>query len=312
MSQNTTRLAAALIGAATLVTAGPLAAQRPGAGGRPRSVERTEVTRPPRAAPAAPAATAPLPASGRYRLTVSGFRVNRESWDTFLETDGKGDEIAISAEVVVVAPDGKPVAPPQVVRSVVHGDRNDFPEREQAGSRSTMGGLRTGDNVPAVSDPWVGRGKASTSRFPLLLWEGELRLNGNAVVVAPTIWELDSDDVLAVAPANVLLGAEQLVNALAPIAGSIGGLSAVVPVVTTAVATGGQAGRFMKEGMNRPIGVKEGGAYSPKLVVLNVPTAEASLSPAPGRKSGVMEVRYTDPEDLKGDYTLFLQIERLP
>lgn len=198
------------------------------------------------------------------------------------------------------------------MKSVVYGDRNNFPAREQAGSRSTQGGLRTGDNVPAVPDPWAARGKASTSRLPLLLWEGELRLDQNAVVVAPTVWELDSDDVLTAAPANAVLGVTQLLRTVAPIASRMPGTWALMPVATSAAGVASQVATFQKEAMNRPIGVMPDGSYSPKLVVLNVRTAEASLISSAGKAPGVIEVRYTDPDDLKGDYTLYLHVERLP
>lgn len=305
------RQLAALFAAANLLCALSAAAQRPGATEKPRSTEREGSARPARQPATTPAAAA-LPAAARYRVTLAGFRVNRESWDTFLETDGKGDEIAISAEVLAVGADGKPAGDPRWMKSVVYGDRNNFPAREQAGSRSTLGGLKTGDNVPAVPDPWIGRGKPSEHRLPLLLWEGELRLNENAVVVAPTVWELDSDDVLTAAPANAVLGVTQVLRAVTPIASTIPGTSAVMPAVTSATELASQAATFQKEGMNRPIGVKQGGAYSPKLVVLNVRTAEAALASRTGRGAGVIEVRYADPEDLRGDYSLFLQVERLP
>ena len=309
MSAITNQLAA-LLAAANLVCALSAAAQRPGATGKPRPTEREGSARPARQPATSPAAAA-LPASARYRVTVAGFRVNRESWDTFLETDGKGDEIAISAEVLTVAADGKPTGEPRWVKSVVYGDRNNFPARERAGSRSSMGGLKTGDNVPEVPDPWAARDKASEHRLPLLLWEGELRLDENAIVVAPTVWELDSDDVLTAAPANTVLGVTQVLRAVTPIASTIPGTSALMPAVTSATGLASQVATFQKESMNRPIGVMRDGAYSPKLVVLNVRTAEASLASRAGKAPGVIEVRYTDPEDLKGDYTLFLQVERL-
>lgn len=303
---------AALLAATNLLCALSVAAQRPGATKKPRTVEpegrAPRVTR--QAQIPTPAAT--LPASARYRVTLAGFHVNRESWDTFLETDGKGDEIAISAEVVTMGADGKPIGEPRWVKSVVYGDRNNFPAREQAGSRSRMGGLKTGDNVPAVPDPWVARDKASGHRLPLLLWEGELRLDENALVVAPTVWELDSDDVLTAAPANTVLGVTQVLRAVTPIASTIPGTSALMPAVTSATELASQAATFQKDAMNRPIGLMRGGAYSPKLVVLNVRTAEASLASRAGKAPGVIEVRYADPEELKGDYTLFLLVERLP
>lgn len=312
MSAPVTQLAA-LLAAVNLVCAFTAAAQRPGATQKPRAVEREGIVRPPRQATPAPAPAVTLPASARYRVTLNGFRVNRESWDTFLETDGKGDEIAVSAEVLTLGADGKPTGEPRWLKTVVYGDRNDFPAREQAGSRSALGGLRTGDNVPAVPDPWVRRGgTTSADRLPLLLWEGELQLNQNAVVIAPTVWELDSDDILTAAPANTVLDVTRVVRALTPIASTIPTTSVLVSVVANASQLAAGAATFQKEAMNRPIGVAQGGAYAPKAVVLNVRTAEGSLAKGARMTPGVIEVRYTDPEDLKGDYTLYLQVERLP
>lgn len=105
MSAPTNHVAALLV-AATLLGAAPVVAQRPAAVEKPRPTVREEGVRPGRAAASTPATAPALPASAHYRVTMTGFRVNRESWDTFLETDGKGDEIAISAEVLSLGADG--------------------------------------------------------------------------------------------------------------------------------------------------------------------------------------------------------------
>lgn len=298
----------------TSVAAGVAAAQRPGTKPRPGGEGEDVPARKPSAPrPATPAIA--VPASARYRVTLVGFRVNRETYDTFLETDGKGDEIRLAAEVQEFGPNGETVGATREVKSVVYGDRNTFPSRIAAGSRSAQGGLKTGDVVPAGGEPWVRREAPQGDRLPMLLWEGELRTNQNMVAISPTVWELDSDDLLN-APANAVIGLGDLVKSVGPIASMIpgvGGLSRALMSVTrpaAAFATG------VKERGNRPVGLASAGgklSFTPSVVGLTTTTAELVIAGQGGARSpGVIEVRYADSEDLKGDYSLFLQVERLP
>jgi len=297
----------------TLVAASTAAAQRPGAKPRPGDDVESVPARKPAASHPAPSVN--VPERARYRVTLVGFRVNRETYDTFLETDGKGDEIRLAAQVQEFGPNGEAVAPPREVQSAVYGDRNTFPSRIAAGSRSAKGGLKTGDNVPAVSDPWVRREAPQPDRLPLLLWEGELRTNQNMVAISPTVWELDSDDLLN-APANVVIGVGDVVKSVGPIAAmipGIGGLSRALMNVTKPAAA---FAANVKERGNRPVGLAPAGgklSFTPSVVGLTTTTAELVIAGQGGARSpGVIEVRYTDSEDLKGDYSLFLQVERLP
>lgn len=298
----------------TLASASTLVAQRPAAKPRPNDEGQDAPVRKP-AAPRAPAPAVSVPASARYRVTLVGFRVNRETYDTFLETDGKGDEIRLAAEVQEFGPNGEPVAATREVKSVVYGDRNTFPSRIAAGSRSAQGGLKTGDVVPAGGEPWVRRGAPQGDRLPMLLWEGELRTNQNMVAISPTVWELDSDDLLN-APANAVIGLGDLVKSVGPIASMIpgvGGLSRALMNVTKPAAA---FATNVKERGNRPVGLASAAgklSFTPSVVGLTTTTAELVIAGQGGARSpGVIEVRYADSEDLKGDYSLFLQVERLP
>ena len=136
---------------------------------------------------------------GRYRVTLNGFRVNRETIDAQFEGDGKRDEIYVRVGVREYDADGNAVGNEQVPQTHTYGDVN-APRwkqpgtaafRYQAGRASALGGLMTGDGYPSAT-PWMANGPANLSeRFPLLLWEGYLREGQNTVAIMPVIYEDD-------------------------------------------------------------------------------------------------------------------------
>jgi hypothetical protein len=141
----------------------------------------------------APLALEPTPRyKGVYRVTVTGFRVNEETTDNPLEIDGKRDEVLVRAWANLYGPGG--LIGSSAVESKVHGDRNadawslaNSPAvRIKAGSASALGGLRTGDVHRAQPGT-----PPNTISFPLMVWEGTLQEGENALVIVPTIWEVD-------------------------------------------------------------------------------------------------------------------------
>ena len=274
------------------------------------SAQRTVVrpppgrTRTPATTPAPAPAPAPTPAGGgTYRVTLTGFRVNHETYDTALETDGKGDEIRVMATVEEIGPDGRATAAPRTLQTPVYGDINNFPKRIQAGSRSSKGGLRTGDEVPATGSALL-QGSPLQDRIPMLLWQGTLHQGGGGVAIAPVVWEIDEGDVLT-APFS---GAVSVIHAIAGVTSLIGGPAGAIANVVVQSA-------------DRPIGVihaKVGGIdelhFTPQVVTLTAATAEAALAGKGGAVApGLIEVRYRDPSaDLKGDYSVFLRVDRMP
>lgn len=136
---------------------------------------------------------------GRYRVSILGFKVERETSDDPLQTDGKNDEIYVRTAAAEHGPDGELVGGVIERQSLVHGDINLTEWRDQnspnrrirAGSASTDGGLRTGDAFPTAT-PWQ-RSTASNylNTFPLLVWEGDLIQGQNSVQVAFNLWESD-------------------------------------------------------------------------------------------------------------------------
>lgn len=155
----------------------------------------------------------PKTETGRFRVILTGFSVERQTDDNVLESDGKGDEVFIVAEVAEYANGEKRPQPPQdpfsalfgnnplltlrrTLTSIVMGDANNQEvPRIRAGSAGNNGGLRSGDQFPA-KEPWKQVGALSQNRLPMQVWEGELSGQG-MVIIVPTIWEWDDGNVRA-------------------------------------------------------------------------------------------------------------------
>lgn len=135
--------------------------------------------------------------SGRYRVTINGIRVIRETVDDPAETDGKRDEVFLRAHVGEFTAADLASGTGSAVQSRVHGDvnaaewqgANSATRRVKAGSASTLGGLKTGDVFPAswASTP----SNAGADALPLLVWEGDMHQGQGALMITPTIWESD-------------------------------------------------------------------------------------------------------------------------
>ena len=137
----------------------------------------------------------PASTSGNYLVTITHLRsvTSIEMNNDPRDQDGKGDEIYTTAWVRRYDRAGTFLEQSNV-QSKVYGDtRNLAPkDREQAGSLSPTGGIRSGDNIPAnaTDQRW---GTPSDSRFPLKLWQGSLADGGDVLVLSPSIWESNDD-----------------------------------------------------------------------------------------------------------------------
>ncbi|MDI1320785.1 MAG: hypothetical protein PSW75_11435 [bacterium] len=138
-----------------------------------------------------------LPDRGRYRIVFLGLQCWHESKDDPLQLDGKRDEVYAGAYTVRVARYSSNVTPASgsFARTKVMGDTNGFPYRLQAGTASDKGGIQTNDFVPdaTITTPKPGVVTAS-DRFPLLVWEGELRDSSDLLVIAPVLFSWNKDD----------------------------------------------------------------------------------------------------------------------
>lgn len=127
----------------------------------------------------------------RYRIVFLGLQCLQETKDDMLNLDGKHDEVYAGAYIARVTRDtnNAPPAPGSFVRTKVMGDTNGFPDRLRTGTASDAGGIQTGDFVPSSAAVALQPGVATTNdRFPLLVWEGELRDSSDLLVIAPVLF----------------------------------------------------------------------------------------------------------------------------
>ncbi|MFL5402470.1 MAG: hypothetical protein ACJ8BF_06595 [Gemmatimonadales bacterium] len=274
--------------------------------------------------------------AGRYRVTLNGFTVNRESWDNMFETDGKRDEVYLAADVVKY--DKAAATPPdeRVVKTITIGDANGFPDRLAAGSASGAGGLMTGNSFPNQPDPWNRHGNLSFDRLPLLLWEGNLLQGQSVVVITPTVWEWDGEPRVFNWWSTGTAIAQSITTTITQDRKAQGvfdgllGRADLQPFEFPrddqhAISENGTQ-KYKVDGADRPIGMRMMNSpyagnqsyryheFAPKTVALTVRGIETALqntSSMGGRGAGIVEVRYQDEEDWKGDYTLYLQVERI-
>jgi hypothetical protein len=275
----------------------------------------------------------------RYRVTLNGFRVDRETYDTAFETDGKGDEVFILSEAESVDATGG-VGQRFSRQSMTYGDTNGFPQRIQAGNRSDKGGLKTGDRAPDrdLSQPRPGGMRVFTDHLPLVLWEGTLYRDRNVAVIMPTIWEWDLKSINFPTPGGVIAHDVSPAFVLQSgfdswMRGTFG--QNVARNIRTMFATT-FAGRAARSGWwrdrssadvfgmgtngTRVIGLQPlptsnstevpQDAFQPMVLILTYTGAEQSLRSG----NAIFQMTYDEPQccGLEGSYTLFLELERLP
>ena len=251
---------------------------------------------------------------GRFRVTLTGFTVNKQSSDNILESDGKGDEVYFiidSARYDGYSDRGRRTSvfellnfdrplrangnltERQSLQSVILGDVNfqNNPPRIRAGSASQVGGLRTGDRYP-TNEPWNLSGALRTDRLPMLLWEGELTAERDLVVLIPTIWEWDGGNT------EMRASYTDSVNSY---------LTTSDPTFWDRIR-----GQDLFGAGDRPIGLLQNfHGWAPSGLFLTYATAQRAATTSPSRYgTGVVELRYA--YQGKEDYSIYIKIERLP
>lgn len=165
----------------------------------------------------------------------------------------------------------------------------------------------------------------------MLMFEGELIEGENAVVIIPTIWEWDGDEEL-IRTWDANFNSRSFTG---PWLGSGGGGPAVSDVEesfrTFYVSDAGSLSLSRPRNFtnspgvagDRPIGMRafrqddapnSGDAFRPQQLVLTYAAAQMAARTSYSDKGpGIVAIRYRDHADLgSGEYTLYLQVERLP
>lgn len=261
----------------------------------------------------------PTPSNqARFRITINGLKVARETLDDALERDGKRDEVFFLSQWRLSESD-RTVRSSELLRSRVMGDATGRSDRVRAGSArpgalnpGMIGGLMTGDSFP--NNPSVLSGAATADRAPMLLFEGELT-SSQVLVVVPTIWEQDGpDDLLTLisrAFNPVLDNGARSVRPAPEYPGLLGRI----------LATEGDLGSDVHVGLgifgdprDRPIGMalgRDSYVFFPQRLRFSFADANEASRTSFGYGNGVIPITYKDADALRGDYTIFVQIQRL-
>jgi hypothetical protein len=264
---------------------------------------------------------APAGERATFRVTLLGFVVNHETRDTLLETDGKRDEV-YQVPVVFSFDRDRGLEPLSFsVFGPVHGDTNNHPTYVRAGSASDRGGLRTGDAFPTAR-PWEGgTPPAPGFGFPSVLFEGELRPVHNAAVIIPSLWESDGNQELFRPYINAI---ERAVPTIRLTVAHILSSPELTPYEfrsRVGVAVGLETAVTLDERVfdmrDRPIGMvrlvssRDHFSFQPQVLVLTYEGALEAVTRDDGFGPGVIEMRYEEPRELEGSYSLYFKVERV-
>ncbi len=268
-----------------------------------------------------PKATATVAAlSGRYRVTLLGFEVNRATlmdWGT----DGRGDEVFLSAFVTSVHRVTLAQGAQGIIQSVVYGDVLGQPQREMAGTISPQGGLKTGDSYPLSGGGSWPVVVPQKDRLPMLLWEGPLVAGADVLLIHPAIWESD------VAAAGGSSGSFPTwvtgVTAAFPKTWAGAAVAAEMNSPGLRWIRGPDLSFSLQAPIDHPIGMERINSlgvalgYTQPVLVMTREKIESVLS-APqtvgGLAPGIVTVPVRDAfaDDYNGHYTMYLRVERVP
>lgn len=269
-----------------------------------------------------------------FVVTINGFSCNSETWDDALERDGKRDEVYLMCKTITLQQqNGKQnIVSEQLKKTVVFGDVNNRSlqeNRAQAGNADGYkGGIKTGDNVPS-NQPWKKTLNPSNEYLPLLVYQGLLSSNNNTTVqIIPSIWEWDG-------PPDFLNKAMELINK--PFTDIVNLTAGNDPVRQMIVTRANQDFHFYNillkrtpapgtevivnrnvfgDPKDRPVGmllnaVTNQYLYFPVGLQLNYETASTIAETDMGYGKGIFGMQFRDHQDLKGDYTIYIQIEKI-
>lgn len=257
--------------------------------------------------------------AGRLRLSFTGFKCFRETWDDAMQLDGKCDEVLLNFNFTLAAADGSTKFQYKF-RSDTYGDANGaFSNRVSAGTcvdvfGGAKGGIKAGDVY--FTNKIIGEYDMAA---------------GDALNIIPTIWEWDPGaDILSSVLGRIESGVSgmnakvmELVSSgtgliPSPVSGQINSVNQFLikgnflnlPTASeiTQTVVGKQA--------TRPIGMTMDGKYDPYVTVLTTPIIKAMVNSNLGYGPGVIPVHYD--EELMGNtrdhgsYVILLKIEFTP
>lgn len=255
---------------------------------------------------------------GRFRVTLNGFKVNRQSNQGLLLA---WDAVTFhpSWQMVNAAGEQPSTRPHRQETSTI----GSIPEnRTQGGTASTRGGLRTGDGFPTET-PWqrtlpINHHNGPATIPPTVYFDGEIVQRVNAAYLIPTIWVVNGPsnlDLVGSYHSQINRDLPALGRAVARIIRGPQPLT-LESYLRPGASMGLNTGLRLAIGVpqKRPIGMqpeRDQFGFIPQVLVLTYDSAEFMSRTDFGSGIGIVPVRYVDAQSFAGDYTLFLQIERI-
>lgn len=271
---------------------------------------------------------------GRFRVTITGFTVNRETWDDILHYDGKHDEVFLVSDSAIVHRNWRHRFSSErrhLRQGIVIGDTNNLAGRRRGGRASEQGGFQTGDQYPVrvpLDQPPARHN--SNGEPPFIAFEGEIVHGESAALIMPSIWEWDPPmnvhnaylnflnatvdghanfyDLAGRQVEPIITGRSRRSLSEYVVSANDLGVGGIDELVSIGASPSGEAAA-------RPIGMvwsRNLYRFTPKILVLTYEAALLGTRNGPPGSFGVLRINYRDAEDLKGDYTLVLVVERLP
>jgi hypothetical protein len=139
--------------------------------------------------------TGPPRTNDHYRVVATKFSVTSPTEEGgLIPLDGVGDEVFGLFGMLRFDRATNAVLDTDLRRTAVIGDQSKGYLR--GGSKGAVGGFAAGDSHPS-STFTIGAGTESgVSGFPFVIWDGILTDAKDALVILPTLWEVDGDDVM--------------------------------------------------------------------------------------------------------------------
>lgn len=243
------------------------------------------------------------PKQAHFRITINGLKVIRQTLDDTParnangQGDGRGDEAYFLSQWRLTE-NNRTVRSSGLLRGGV------------------IRGLATGDSFPDKTS--VLACSASDARAPMLLFDGELK-PGQVLVVIPTVWEQDgADDLGSFINRGVNIANNTAFTiALSPASGSEprGLLDRILAAASDLGVDLHIAGSLLEGGHDRPLGMILGPpndyVFLAQRLRLNLADADEASETNFGYGNGVIPISYVDSDTLQGNYTIFVQIQRL-
>lgn len=268
--------------------------------------------------------------TGKYRVSINGFTCLNSTRDDLLNYDGNGDEVYFVVNTKIVKGTDGTVLLNSNVSSKTMGDTHGWAGRIQAGSGSSLwygqtGGIMTNDSYPS-NQPWLRTTDPTGRDFPpYTIWEGELTKGSQDVIfLTPTIWEYDTGGDLVNAWINwhartdATFGgrAKEIYGGIWPVARPF--FDAISLAIQTLATLTNDIWSPVGSPFSRPIGLQrdpanpQGAIFNPLILALTYDMAEYLVNANPfGLGQGIIGHSYLDDPFFKGDYQIWLQIDKI-